>query len=629
MNAYPAAERLLRSNRDGLVLNGQISPQWIDAGPAARNPLEVPSPDGKFVVFRRDHDLWVRSLADDQEWPLTSDGDADHDYGAHPDFFMYSNTLKKMGLPHAPPAVTWSPDSTRVLTHRTVQRDIRQAHLVDVRPDDGGEPRLMTFRQPFPGDDRLPLAELVVLDLAGTFVQAQAEPLAMPTFSPILRKWAWWADDAVYYLSQTRDQHTLRLHRLDPATGEVRTVLTETGDTRVEPNQELGPPIVRILPGGDVLWYSQRDGWGHLYLYSGSACVRVTSGECVVREILHVDAAQRVVYFVASGLVAEDPYRRSVCRADLAGSGFALLIEDDLDHVAVASGEYFIDSASTTGTPPVITKRGWDGQVITELARADITGLLEAGWTAPERFRVTAADGVTDIYGVLYRPHGFDPDVRYPVLDHVYPFPAMTRVSPSFDPGWHGYDAEAAAALGFVVIAVDGRGTPGRSKAFHDTPLDLADHVAALEQLAATRPWMDTSRAGIFGISAGGFAAVRGMLDFPDVFKVGVSESGMHDIRYGDPGTAEAYHGLSDAETYARASNIDIADRLTGNLLLIHGGLDTQVSPDLTLRLADRLIAADKDFELLLIPRAEHIYLGYETYVSRRKWEFLIRHLQG
>jgi dipeptidyl-peptidase-4 len=613
---------------------------------APGDPLQVPSPDGRLAVFRRDHDVWLRSLEDGQERALTDDGDVDHDYGASPDYFMYSVILKKMGLPHAPPAVAWSPDSTRVLTHRTVQEGVRQTHLVESMPADGGAPRLHTSRAVFAGDDHVPQAELVVIDVAtGNVVRARAEPLAMPTLSPLSLQWAWWSADgsAVSYLCWPHDVHTLELRRLDPATGEVRTVLSETGDTRVEPTQQPGSgPLIRFLAGGtEVLWYSQRDGWGHLYRYdvrSGELLGQVTAGQWAVQQILRVDEEQRVVYFTAAGLVASDPYRRSVCRVGLDGDGFVRLTDDDLDHVVTlsANGAYFLDSASTVDTPPVATVRDWDGRVLVELERADTSRLTATGWSAPERFRVTGADGETDIYGVLYRPHGFDPGRRYPVLDHTYPFPAILRVSPSFDQGWHGYDAEALAALGFAVIAVDGRGTPGRSKAFHDASYGrmedgcgLADHVAALRQLAATRPWMDSDRVGITGISAGGFATVRAMLDFPEVFKVGVAESGIHDLRYGDHGMAAVYNGPYDPVTYARASNVDIADRLAGKLLLIHGGVDEQVSPHLTLRLADRLIAADKDFDLLVVPGAEHVFVGYEHYVNRRKWDFLVRHLLG
>ncbi|SEH01860.1 Dipeptidyl aminopeptidase/acylaminoacyl peptidase [Nonomuraea solani] len=604
------------------------------------SPIEIPSPDGRLVVFRKGHDLWVRSLDDGRERALTSDGDADHDYGASLDFFMYASMFQRAGLPHAPPAVAWSPDSTQVLTHRTLQHGVRRTHLIESMPPDGGEPRLRTKRSPRPGDEHIPLAELTVLDVTtGTVVRAEADPVGMPfMMSPIFIRWAWWAGSAVYFLSWPRDMRTLRLNRLDPVTGEVRTLITETGPTRVEPTQEpVDGPIVHVLSGGDVLWYSQRDGWGHLYRYDGRTGERldqVTSGPWAVRRILRVDEEQGVVHFLAAGLVADDPYRRSVCRVGLDGSGFTRLTDDDLDHVVTPSpgGGCFLDSASTVDTPPVTTVRDWDGRVLVELEPSDTTALTATGWTPPERFRAKAADGETDVYGVLYRPHGFDPGRRYPVVDHVYPFGAMTRVSPSFDPGWHGYDAEALAALGFVVIAMDGRGTPGRDKKFHshgrlEDGYGLADHVAALEQLAASRPWMDLGRVGVCGISAGGFATVRAMLDFPAVFKVGVAESGVHDFRYGDLWSGEAYGGPYDEESYARASNVDHADRLAGKLLLIHGGLDDQVPPDLTLRLMERLIAANKDADLLIVPGADHVFTGYEHYVNRRKWTFLLRHL--
>jgi dipeptidyl-peptidase-4 len=433
------------------------------------NPLEVPSPDKKVAVSRRGYDLWARSLADGREWALTTDGEPDYQYGSGPDSTSNGTLLRKFGMPHLPPAVAWSPDSTKVLAHRTDERGVRQTHLVEARPADGGAPLLRTQRYAYAGDEQMPLAELVVLDVqAGTMVRAQADPLLMPQSSPIMSNWAWWAEDgsAVYYLSQPRDLRTLTLHRLEPATGEVTTVLSETGATRVEPNQWMNePPIVRVL-ADEVLWYSQRDGWGHLYRYdlrTGALGGQVTSGQWAVRQILHVDEAERVVYFTASGLVEEDPYRRTVCRVGLDGSGFAKVTDDELDHIVTLpdNQEYFIDSASTVDTPPVSRVRDWAGRVLVELERADITKLTATGWTPPERFHVKAADGVTDLYGVLYRPRGFDPAQRYPVVDSVYPGPNVTRVAPSFDPGGMGLDAEPVAALGFVVVAVDGRAPQG------------------------------------------------------------------------------------------------------------------------------------------------------------------------
>lgn len=608
------------------------------------NPLDVAAPDGKLAVSQRGHDLWARSLTDGREWALTTDGEPDHRYGSGPACTGNPTLLRKFGLPYLPPAVAWSPDSTKVLAHRTDERGVRLTHLVEARPADGGAPVLHTQRYAYPGDETVPRAELVVLDVAsGTVVRAQAQPLVMPQLSPITTRWAWWAPDgsAVYYLDRPRDLRTLTLHRLDPNTGAVTAVLSETGATRVEPNQRgFEPPIVRVL-AGEVLWYSQRDGWGHLYRYdlrTGELLGQVTSGEWAVREILHVDEAERVVYFTATGLVAADPYRRTVCRVGLDGTGFARITDDELDHVVTLppTMAYFVDSASTVDTAPVTTVRDWSGRVLVELERADITRLAATGWTPPERFRVKAADGVTDIFGVLHRPRGFDPTRRYPVVDNVYPGPQVERVAPTFDPGGMGMDAEPLAALGFVVVALDGRGTPGRSKAFHDASYGhlgdaggLDDHVAALAQLAGTRPWMDLDRVGVFGHSGGGFAAARALLEHPDVYKVGVALSGSHDTGCFNQGFVESYDGANDPGAWARSSNVDLADRLVGKLLLVHGEMDDQVHPSHTLRLADRLVAADKGFELLIVPGAEHTFIDCLTYVRKHCWDFMVRELAG
>jgi dipeptidyl-peptidase 4 len=614
-------------------------------GRPAGGMLEVVSPDGKTAVFRAGYDLRARLLSGGEDWALTQDGTRERDYGANPDYFMYSMLLSRIGVPHLPPAVAWSPDSTRVLTHRTDQRGVRETHLVRVMPPAAAAPELLTQRFALPGDEHIPMAELVVLDATtGKAVPVHAEPVPMSMMSPISRQWAWWAKDssAVYYLHTTRDMKELSLHRLDPSSGQVRTILSESATTWIEPTPKFAQaPMAEILSSGEeVLWYSQRDGWGHLYLYGahdGELRTQVTSGEWAVQQILHVDEARRLVYFVASGLAAADPYRRTVCRVGLDGSGFTRLLDDDLDHEVTVSPDksYFIDSASTNDVAPVITVRGWDGAVLVELERADVSRLEATGWSPPQRFRATSADGETDIHGMLYLPHGFDPAKRYPVLDHPYGFPTANRVTPCFDPGYYGTDAEVLAALGFAVVAVDGRGSPGRSKAFHDASYGriheacgLADHVAALHQLAASRPWLDLDRVGVFGTSSGGFATVRAMLDFPEVFTAGVAETGMHDMRHVDAGLAETYNG-PPGTAYTKASNADAAHRLAGKLLLVHGGLDDSVSPYLTLRLVESLVLADKDFELLLIPGADHYGVGYEHYINRRRWDFLVRNVMG
>lgn len=616
-------------------------------GHVAPNPMEVKSPDGKWAVLRKGHDLWILSVATGEARALTSDGMPEYSYASPPDCLSFGAILRKVGVPHMPPLVSWSPDSRYVLTHRIDQRQLGLAHLIEAAPAGGGRPKLHSYRYAFPGDDAVATGELVAFEAeSGRAVTAKTPPILMWILSPFMSGEAWWSADsrAIYFVEQPRDLKALWLKRLDPATGEVRTIIEETGQGYLHANQLLGAkPIVKVLSGGEeALWYSQRDGWGHLYLYdlkTGKLKNQVTSGEWAVQEILHVDEDRRMVTFIAAGLVASDVYRRQVCRVGLDGKGFARLGHDDLDHVVVVSpnGDCYVDSASSVETPPVTRVCDWTGETLVELERADISKLLAAGWSVPERFCVKAADGVTDVYGVLHRPHGFDPKASYAVIDSPYPGPQHGRVPPSFGDRVE-YDAESVASLGFVVVALDGRGTPGRSKAFLDETHGtlssggfLEDHIAAIRQLAASRPWMDLDRVGIFGLSGGGFATVRALCTYPAFYKVGVSSCGNHDQRLYQVSWGETHIGAlpAKAQAYVESSNVDIADRLEGKLLLIHGEMDDNVHPHLTMRLVDRLIAANKDFELLIVPGVEHAFVGRIGYVYRRRWDFLVRHLMG
>ncbi|MDT9598728.1 S9 family peptidase [Sphingosinicella rhizophila] len=616
-------------------------------GHISANPLEVKSPDGKWAVSRRGHDLWIRSSATGEERALTSDGIADNSYASPLDSLSFGALLRKVGVPHLPPLVAWSPDSRSFVTHRIDQSGLRLSHLIETAPPNGEPPILHSYRFALPGDEKVAMGELIVFDAeTGATVRAESGPMLMWLMSPLMSHETWWAEDGatIYFLEQPRDLQTLWLKRLDPKTGEVRTLIEEKGEGYLHATQILGAkPIVRVLSSGEeALWFSQRDGWGHLYLYDtkdGALLNQVTSGEWLVEEILHVDEQARVVTFIAAGLVASDPYRRQVCRVGLDGHGFTRLGDDDLDHIVTIppSGAYYVDSASAVDTPPVVSVRDWNGKLMVELEQADISKLLEAGWTAPERFCVKAADGVTDIYGNLYRPHGFDSSQRYAVIDSPYPGPQHGRVNPNFGDRVH-YDVESVAALGFVVVTLDGRGTPGRSKAFLDLARGhlenagfLEDHVAAIRQLAETRPWMDLDRVGIFGLSGGGFATVRALCTYPDFYKVGVSSCGNHDQRLYQASWGETHIGPLEGneEAYLAASNVELAERLQGKLLLIHGEMDDNVHPHMTMRLVDRLIAANKDFDLLIVPGAEHAFVGYIGYVYRRRWDFLVRHLQG
>lgn len=598
------------------------------------------SPDGRWTAFVRDHDVWVRETATGEELPLTTDGTDDRPYATQPDYARPTQLLRLLDVPSTPPALLWSPDSSLVLTHRVDQSGLSTMHLVESAPSDEGRPRLLSYRYPVAGE---PMARgaWVVLDVAGRrVVEVALDPFQVEYLTPLLHGWAWWTDDAsaIHVVDRSADLRTLRLCRVDPMTGAARELVAESAPTRIEPNQYDGAaPLVHVLAGGrEVLWYSQRDGWGHLYLYADNVLVRqLTTGTCAVQSIAHVDESARTAYVVVAGLVADDPYRRSLLRVDLDGSE-PIRLTDDHDHVVAMAphGRWFVDTASTVDSAPVTSVRDIDGAQLLELERADLGPLSALGWSPPERICALAADGRTPLYGLLYKPFDFDPAQTYPVVDHDYPGPQVNVARAGFDQGSFGADSEAVAALGMAVLVVDGRGTPGRDKAFHDhadrnlhTAGMLEDHVAVLHQLAASRPWLDLDRVGIFGRSGGGYAAARALLAHPDVYSVGVAEAGNHDNRMYHASWVEMYDGPYDPDDSARLSNTELAGNLTGRLLLVHGDMDENVTPHLTMRLVDALIAADKDFDLLIVPGAEHAFTGRQHYVVRRRWDHLVRHL--
>lgn len=600
---------------------------------------EIASPDRAWVAFRRDGNVWVRSRDGEQEFALTGDAEPHWDYGGLPE------AATKVKLPllgiESLLVAAWSPDSTRLITHRIDQRGLPEQVLVEAAPSGGGRPVTHRVRYPMPGDVAQATMTWHVLDVrTGQNVLASAGPEVL--VSPYALDRRWWSGqkgDAIHLLHQSRDGRTLELRRLDPETGAMTTLITETGHTRVDPSPYLhAPPVVRILDSGEILWWSQRDGWGHLFRYSaeGEQLGRVTAGQWLVRRILRVDEDLGHVWFLACGL-NEDPYLRQICRVDLDGGGFVRITDDDLDHDAVAPprGDYLVDRASTVALPPRTRVLGDDGQVLVELEAPEATALEAAGWSPPERFRTTAADGHTAIYGLLWRPHGFDPARRYPVVDHTYPGPNIHRASPAFGDLFTG-EPEALAALGFAVVALDGRGTPVRSKAFLDHSYGdlgmtaaLDDHVAAICELGRRHPWLDTGRVGITGHSGGGFFTARALLTKPEFYSVGVAQAGAHDFSIYLPFWVEQNHGEVTEENRPALINTLHAGNLRGKLLLIDGELDDNVLPHQSMRLVDALIDADADFDMLIVPGVEHSFHGRYHYVTRRTWDYLVRHLHG
>lgn len=625
------------------------------SGAAAQpSPAEVLSPDGRWAAFARDHNLYVREVATGKEIQLTTDGETYNDYASWPDSRQTAVSDRVAGK-ILPPEVVWSPDSKRLVTYRLDQRKVKELYLVQSVPPDGAvRPVLYTFRYPMPGDKDVALATLMVFDVADkSKVAFDTPPEIVDYIDPIQARWVWWGEKSnlVYFIEKDRGEKTLKLHVADAQSGATRTIIEEHSSTYLEPSPLLDTlPLVRVLDGGsEVIWYSERDGWGHLYLYdakTGALKNRITSGPWAVRDLLYIDETNHWVYFTASGREeGEDPYLRHFYRVKLDGTSLQLLTPEDADHFNTPtftfqnqspfspSGRFFVDTYSRADAPPVTVLRSADGKLIRVLERADITGLLATGWKFPEPFHTKAADGITDIYGLIYRPSNFDPCRMYPVLDSIYPGPQAIRTIKTFFTDES--NAPAFAELGFIVVTVDGRGTPLRSKWFHDQSFghmgdvgDLDDHIAALRSLGAKYPYMDLSRVGIWGHSAGGFAAARAILKFPDFYKVAVASAGGYDQRGYVANWAEKYEGLMNGNNYLEQVTPNLAGNLKGKLLIAYGDMDDNVPPALALQMINALIKNNKDFDVLVLPNRNHSFI-FDPYFVRKQWDYLVRNLLG
>lgn len=626
---------------------------------AAPDREERRSPDGRWSAFVREHDLWLRDTRSDVECRLTHDGERAHDYAGHTD--VVATELSFRRAVHGEPQLVWSPDSRRLVTHRLDQRATRVLPLL--RSGGAARPIVHTYRYALPGDPEVPHSTLVICaSKGGPMVEVDGPPLLAPCLTPFEDRLVWWSTDGtrVYFVRYERGYQTAHLCVADAASGAVRTLLTEHSDTWVDigPHQFAAHPPVRALTDGTLLWWSERGGWGHLYLVDGNdgrVLRQVTSGDWQLRELHHVDATNGWVYFTAGGAEAKrNPYYLHLYRVRLTGGAPELLTPEDAHHdVAFApSGGWFVDRCSRIDQPPLSLLRAADGELLRVLEQADVADLLADGWRFPEPFRATARDGVTDIYGMITYPSDFDPARSYPILDNVYPGPHNIQTDVAFpDPAvsrdfWQG---QALAELGFVVITIDGLGTAYRSKTFHAAAWGpgfgeaggLPDHVAALAQLAADRPYLDLERVGIYGHSGGGFAAARGMLLYPDLYRVGVASAGNHDQRDYHAQWGELYLGADIARHYHEAANAPLAERLRGKLLLVHGELDDDVHPRHTLQLAAALLAAEREVDLLILPAADHELCDplvndqpYGAapalrYFLRRRWDYFVTHLLG
>ncbi|RIK41338.1 MAG: peptidase S9 [Chloroflexi bacterium] len=630
----------------------------------AQAEAELLSPDGTTAAFVRDSNLWLRDIASGAERQLTTDGEVNNAWATQPEAHLTTVTDRLTGR-KIPPCALWSPDSSKLVTHRIDERQVLNMYLLQaLRADGNPRPALHAYRYPLPGDEHIAMAEFWVFDAAtGAGTRIDMPPTMAPTFSPFDRNDVAWTKGSsrVVIVTHERGYHATALVVADAATGAVVTAVAERGPTFVAPSLSPvadKPMVYSTDDGAEALWMSERDGWAHLYLYdqaSGTPVRQVTSGPWAVRELCHVDDAGRTVFFTAGGREANrDPYLRHLYRVDLDDGDPHLLTPEDADHQVTfsPSGAYFVDTYSRIDLAPVSVLRDANGTLVLALEEADLGLLFDAGWRFPEPFRVKARDGVTDIYGILIRPTTFDPTKRYPVLDGIYPGPQVIRTPKRIEEPlprtglWHD---QALAELGFVIINIDGFGTPYRSKAFHDFSYGnlqdgggLPEHIGGLRQLAATHHYLDLERVGIYGHSGGGYASVRAMLAYPEFYKVAVSSAGNHDQRGYLAYWGELYIGLLEGDNYDPQINRNLAANLAGKLLLAWGEMDDNVHNALTIQLIDALIKANKDVDMLIIPNGNHAFadvgLGKEDpggtttnnlYFIRRKWDYFVQHLAG
>lgn len=599
------------------------------------------SPDGKLGAFVRDWNLWIRNIASGAEMQLTTDGIKDFGYATDNAGWKSSDAA----------ILLWSPDSSKIATFQQDQRKTGEMYLV---PVSNSHPQLKAWKYPLVGDAQVTMIERVIVDVAARKVirlkmpPDQHRSTLCDDAACDGNKWSdveWSADGShLAFVSTSRDHRQEWLRVADTASGDVREVMTETAAKFFESGN--GKINWHYLPNSnEILWFSERDNWGNLYLYdlaSGQPKNQITHGPGNVTEVLHVDEKTRTIFFVGVGKEADrDPYFQHFYSVQFDGSGLRLLTPENADHAIAMSpdGQYFVDTYSTVSTPQTTTVRDREGKIVMDVAHQDISKLLAMGWKPPTAIKMKGRDGSTDLYGFMFKPTHLDEAKKYPIVNLVYPGPQTGSCGGREFRAAHS-DMQALAELGFIVVCIDGMGTPWRSKSFHEAYYgDLGDNtipdqVAGMRDLAKQYAFIDLDRAGMYGHSGGGNATAAAMFHYPDFFKVGIAESGNHDERDYEDDWAEKWAGLEvkkadGTSNYDSQANQNSAKNLKGHLLLAHGTMDDNVPPNETLLVVDALIKANKDFDLLMIPNAAHGYGPASQYMTRRRWDYFVHYLAG
>ena len=619
------------------------------------------SPNGKFYVFIKEHNLYLKDDEKDEETQLTFDGIENYSYGTYAGTGMMTATMKRDGK-KMPPAVLWSPDGTKFISHKTDERNSVEMTLLQSAVPYGELPKAYTYRTTLTGGE-ISKAELIAFDTSTKErIEIDIEPIELSItgspFNPIIPQTWFVGEDIIYILYLNRGSTSHKLCRFDFNTGKMMDLIRETADTFTQISPALYYSIIRnTTDNKEVIAYSDRNGWGHLYLYdaeTGEMKNQITEGEYVVTDIIHIDESDRVVFFTACGKEeGRNPYDDYLYRINFDGSDLRLLTPEDAFHVVKdmgmsinkvkynvsPSGKYFIDSFSKVNVAPQIVIRNREGNLVMILEKADITRLKEVGWIEPEPFCVKARDGETNIYGVIYKPSHFDPNKKYPVIDNIYPGPQITITPRTF---FHKAEGKVSGAvyslaeLGFIVIHVDGMGTPFRSRAFHEFAYNnmqdatIPDHITAIRQLAEERDYMDIENVGIYGNSAGGYATCLAMFNHGNFYKVGIASNSYVSPKYYRYSWAERYmESPYNEEKYAETCLLKMVDGLKGRFMIMTGDFDENINAPSQIMLADALIKARKDFDIFIAPNSGHGMEGNEYATTRKMYGYFLKHLRG
>jgi len=623
------------------------------------------APDSSAIIFSRNYNLYWMDKAnylkavkneDDStivEHQLTKDGVKYYSYGSDGDGEnneqVLKNDKKRRGA-----YVQWSPDSKYFVLDRTDSRQVKDLWVINSLGK--GRPTLETYKYQMPGEKEAPIDEFILFNFAekthktinttafkDQSISVWSRPALNKDRDNEFRPSIWLGDNEKFYFSRTsRDLKRIDICTIDIATGKVNTLIEERFNTYVEVQR---PGLIN--GGKEIIHWSERDGWGHFYLFdeNGKLKNQITRGSFHCESIVNIDEKNRVLYFTANGREAnEDPYYMHLYRINFDGSGMKLLNAGNFDHASNVNdeGRFFVDNFSRVNTAPKTVLKDNLGNTVMELENADLSLLMATGYKFPEPFKVKADDGITDIYGVMYKPFNFDPNKKYPIIEYVYPGPQTEAVNKAFGRSMDRIDR--LAQFGYIVITVGNRGgNPARSKWYHTygygnlRDYGLADKKAAVEQLADRYSFIDANRVGITGHSGGGFMSTAAMLVYPDFFKVAVSESGNHDNSIYNRWWSEKHHGVTEVVSakgdttfkYAIDKNPDLAKNLKGHLMLMHGDVDNNVHPANSIRVADALIRAGKRFDYVIVPGQRHAFGDMTEYMFWRLADYFNNYLLG